>query len=414
MVMTIKNTLLTCNMYTLFIGMILGNASERVIFPLLTLVFFDPHSGLLAPETTHAWRSHWYAVGMALPSIATFIAAPLLSCLSDYYGRKPLLLLCLCGTAGAGFILAAAILNASLYVFIFGLFLQGLFCRTNPIAQAVIGETTTGSNKLLMMGYLQSMIALGAFLGPILGGYLAYLYFKRLNFSAGFFMCGILSVLAIVIYGLFFKETGSIQKNALSWRLPFGSIAVLKERATLTLVGILGCGQFAWSLYYQYAPVTLRLVMHVSASCLGIFVACMALWVVLGSSFGIYFLRRRYPLFTCLRVGLSLLCLGTLLLILGCYLHNSWLIWCSSLPAASGDVIAFGVLSTLYLNRYPRQPGQAMGACYFNAALIWTITGLGGGYLMAQYTLLPLLIAPLAPMAALLLTAKSNTRALFD
>jgi len=70
----------TRNIYALFLAMIFGNASERIIFPLFALVFFDLHSHLLASDASHATRSYWYGLCMAIPSVASFIAAPLLSC----------------------------------------------------------------------------------------------------------------------------------------------------------------------------------------------------------------------------------------------------------------------------------------------------------------------------------------------
>lgn len=390
----------TRNIIALFITMIFGNASERIIFPLFALVFFDLHSHLLSSDASHATRSYWYGICMAIPSIATFIAAPLLSCLSDRYGRKNLLILSLSGTMIAGIITSLAILSSDIYLFVLGVFIQGLFCRTNPLAQAVVGDIETGKEKLSTMGYLQSMIAFGAFLGPIIGGYCAHLYFDTINFSAPFFLSAILSAIGVLVCIYFFKETLVTHHKTLSLRLMFGSVVLFKE--TLGLAALLACGQFTWSFYYQYAPAALKLTNQFSAGSIGIFVGLMALWVTLGSSLGIRLLRNRFDLYACLKIGLSLQCLGGLLIVIAFYTHYSWLIWLSSVPAASGDVIAFGVLSTVYSNRYPNQQGQAMGACYLNAALIWTITGLLGGYLIALYNILPLIIAPLGVALALI------------
>ncbi|MES2203661.1 MAG: MFS transporter [Pseudomonadota bacterium] len=387
------------NLIALLTMMIFGNASERIIFPLFALVFFDLHSHLLASDTSHITRSYWYGICMAIPSIATFIAAPVLSCLSDFYGRKKLLMISLSGTMVAGLITSAAILSSSIYLFIFGVFVQGLFCRTNPLAQAVVGDIETGKNKFSTMGYLQSMIAFGAFLGPIIGGYCAQLYFAQINFTAPFLLSAILSAIGILICCFFFKETLVTPHKTLSLRLMFGSVFLFKE--TLGLAALLACGQFTWSLYYQYVPAALKLTNQFSAGTIGLFVGMMAFWVTLGSSLGIRLLRDRFNLFSCLKIGLLLQCLGGILIVIAFYIHVSWLIWLSSVPAATGDVIAFGVLSTMYSNRYPHQQGQAMGACYLNAALIWTVTGLLGGGLIALHSILPLIIAPFGVVLAL-------------
>lgn len=398
----------TRNMLALFVAMIFGNASERIMFPLFALVFFDLHSHLMSPDASHATRSYWYGICMAIPSIATFIAAPLLSCLSDLCGRRKLLILSLSGTLMAGVITSIGILSSSVYLFISGIFIQGLFCRTNPLAQAAVGDVAIGKEKLSTMGYLQSMIAFGAFLGPIIGGFCAHLYFDTLNFSAPFLLSALFSAIGVLVCIYFFKETLVTPHKTLSLRLMFGSVVLFKE--TLALAALLACGQFTWSLYYQYAPAALKLTNQFSASSLGVFVGLMALWVTLGSSLGLRLLRDRFSLFSCLCIGLYLQCLGSLLIIIAFYTHCSWLIWLSSIPAAGGDVIAFGVLSTIYSNRYQDQQGQAMGACYLNAALIWTITGLLGGYLIALYNILPLIIAPLGIILALIILRGSKAQ----
>ena len=210
----------------------------------------------------------------------------------------------------------------------------------------------------------------------------------------------------------FFKETLVTPHKTLSLRLIFGSVVLFKE--TLGLAALLACGQITWSFYYQYVPAALKLTNQFSAGSIGLFVGLMALWVTLGSSLGIRLLRDRFSLFSCLRIGLSLQCLGGILIVIAFYTQASWLIWLSSVPAASGDVIAFGVLSTVYSNRYPHQQGQAMGACYLNAALMWTITGLLGGYLIALYDTLPLIIAPASVIVALVILKKPIVRGQFD
>lgn len=392
------------NILALFGSLVFGNASERVIFPLLALVFFDQHSNLFHSDASHTLRSYWYGICMALPSIASFIAAPILSCISDRYGRKKLLTLSYLGAAVSGVITSTAILTQSILLFAIGIFILGLFCRTNPIGQAVIGDITNGKNKLTNMGWLQTFIALGAFLGPIIGGYCAYWHFPQINFSSAFMLSALFGLIAAAICFVFFKETLEQPKKHISFSLVFGSIVLLKHRRTLPLAILLACGQFSWSLYYQYAPPTLKLISDFSAANLGIFTGLMAFWVMLGGSLGIGLLRKKYSNTQILTAGLILQLIGSLTILIGFYCDQAWLIWLSSIPMASGDVITFSVISTLYSNLYGKQQqGQVMGACFLNAAAIWTITGLLGGYLIAENFLLPLLITPIAIILALLL-----------
>lgn len=399
---------LSRNICTLFVAMIFGNASERIIFPIFALVFFDAHSHLVHEEATHAVRSYWYGICMATPSIATFIAAPLLSCLSDYFGRRKILIVCLCGMMVSGIVTSIAILSSSIYLFIVGVFILGLFCRTNPLAQAVIGDVTEGKDKLTYIGYIQSMIAFGAFLGPIIGGYCAHVYFDRLNFAAPFILAALLSAIGLAVLIFLFKETLINRQQQLSLNLMFGSVVLLKK--TWKIAAILACGQFSWSFYYQYAPAALRLTGEFSASAIGIFVGLMALWVTLGSTLGIRFLRQYFSLEKCLTIGLLLQSIGGILIVIALSLDYSPLIWASAIPAASGDVLTFSVLSTIYSNRYPQQQGQAMGACYLVAAMVWILTGLFGGYLLALSNNLPLFVGVLGAILAVCLITKQSLK----
>ena len=395
---------ITKNTFSLFLSLFFGNANERVIFPLIALVFFDQHSNLFTIDTSHMTRSYWYGICMALPSIANFIFSPILSCLSDRFGRKKLLTLSYLGATISGTTTSIAILSQSIWLFCTGMFILGVFSRTNPIGQAVIGDIATGKDKLERMGWLQTAIASGAFLGPVIGGYCAYQYFSLLNFSTAFILSTLFGLLATVICCCFFKETLEQPKKHLSPSLVFGSIVLLKNKRTLALTTIIFLEQLTWSLYYQYAPPALKLENHFSAQQLGVFVGLMALWVMLGGSLGISMLKRKLEASKILTLALVLQLVGGLAILAGFYLQCSWLIWLSGAPAASGDVITFSVLTTLYSNVYDKQQqGQAMGACFLNAAAAWTITGLLGGYLISINNLLPLIIAPIAIIFAFVL-----------
>ena len=71
------------------------------------------------------------------------IITPFLSALSDEFGRKKLLVV---GTFGAllfAITAALGILWGMLSLLFLGRVIQGAFSRTNPIAQAVIGDVST-------------------------------------------------------------------------------------------------------------------------------------------------------------------------------------------------------------------------------------------------------------------------------
>jgi MFS family permease len=195
--------------------MVFDHTSLNITFPVLTLIFFDVHSNLFAPDTTYAVRSMWYGFCVALPHIINIFMAPMLSALSDEFGRKKILF---AGTLGA--LLFALTAGFGIYLgimslFFLGMIIQGIFSRTNPIAQAVIGDISPVATKIRNMGYLQTSISIGAFIGPLLGGYFANKYFfAELNYSLPFFIAALFGGVSCILTLLIFKETLADKKPA--------------------------------------------------------------------------------------------------------------------------------------------------------------------------------------------------------
>jgi len=385
--------------------MLFDHTCLNIAFPVLTLLFFDLQSSLFPPDTSLAVRSMWYGLCVAIPHVVNIIATPILSSLSDAYGRKKILLI---GTAGAFvFALTAAlgILYGMLSLVFLGRIIQGAFSRTNPIAQAVVGDVSPKEKKVLYMGYLQSAIAMGAFIGPLLGGQFANKYFfGTLNFSLPYFVAAGLGAISFVLTIFFFEETLVTKKITSPWQqFSLASLKSLFSKNILQISLILLLSQISWSLYYQFIPPVLKTFFHFDAKSLGLFVGMVALWLTL-ASFGLKFLERHYKLEQILLFSMYLVLIGLLLTSSALLAHSisSILIWFAAIPTAVGDVMAFSCLIAMYSNVVEKhEQGKVMGICFIIIAAIWALTGLLGGLLLSVNTLLPLLISPIGIIAAI-------------
>jgi len=404
------------SIFPLLWAMLFDHTSLNITFPILTLLFFDTQSHLFAPDTSYAERSLWYGLCVALPHIINIIAAPVLSALSDEFGRKKMLLL---GTFGAFlFALTAAlgIMWGMLSLLFMGRLIQGLFSRTNPIAQAVIGDVSTKKNKVLNMGYLQLIISIGAFVGPIIGGYFANrFWFNQLNFSLPYFIAALLGAVSCILTWVFFEET--LKKNTFdlekqkqrltfknSW-LQFKKIMTHSHVISISIILLLV--QVSWSIYYQFTPPVLKILLGFDAHRLGFFVGLIALWLALATGFGIKILGYFFTFPRMLFISLCLVLAGLLLNILFCTLHltGHWtlLIWFAAIPTAMGDVIAYSCITALYSNVVAEnEQGKVMAICSTIVAVVWSLTGLLGGLMMSVYSLLPLIIAPIGVLLAII------------
>jgi DHA1 family tetracycline resistance protein-like MFS transporter len=250
--------------------MLFDHTSLNMTFPILTLLFFDTQSSLFSPDTSHAVRSMWYGLCVAVPHVVNIVLTPILSALSDEFGRRKLLLV---GTLGAFlFAMTAAlgILWGSLTLLFLGRFIQGAFSRTQPIAQAVIGDISPREHKVRDMGYLQLSISIGAFLGPIIGGYFAHQFlFAQLNFSLPYFMAAFFAGISVLLTLGMFKETLSVKKQT-SWRVFNWQVfkKVMLNPQVLFISAILFLSQISWSMYYQLIPPILKTVFGFDANAL--------------------------------------------------------------------------------------------------------------------------------------------------
>lgn len=389
--------------------MVFDHTSLNIAFPILTLLFFDMESSLFAADTSHAVRSLWYGVAVAIPHLLNIVVTPILSALSDEFGRKKILLI---GTFGAfvfSIVAALGILWGMLSLVLLSCVIRGAFSRTNPIGQAIVGDIAPPAKKMAYMGYLQLAISIGAFLGPVIGGYLAKPYlFEKLNFSLPFFVAAIFGGVSSILTLLIFQETHTDRKRTMTTFKEYVVTIkkILFSPLILKISILVLLSQLSWSFYYQFTPPVLKTVFGFLPHSLGLFVGLIALWLALAAGLGVRWLEQWFTIKEIVFISMYLVFVGSLMSALFCFLqlnaHWNFLIWVAAFPTAVGDVVAYSALITLYSNTVPKEEqGKVMGICFMVVALMWAFSGLTGGFLMSLYTLLPLMIAPLGILIAL-------------
>lgn len=147
----------------------------------------------------------------AIFSLCQFIATPLIGRLSDKYGRRPMLLLSISGTA-LSFLMMAFAPNA-LFLFI-SRALDGITAGNIPVASAVISDTTSERNRAKGFGIIGASFSFGFIFGPVISG-LTY----DTNPALPFIIAALISLLAVVLVYFFLPETnkhmGEIQTGKL-------------------------------------------------------------------------------------------------------------------------------------------------------------------------------------------------------
>ncbi len=107
---------------------------------------------------------------MSMYSTIQLVSGPILGAFSDRYGRKPVLVFCLLGTAISYLLLSLA---DSLSIIFLAVFIDGLTGSNLTLAHAYVADTTTAENRAKGINYSQLAFGLGIMAGPILGGLLS-------------------------------------------------------------------------------------------------------------------------------------------------------------------------------------------------------------------------------------------------
>jgi len=177
-------------------------------------------------------------IGFLLSSNAIFgfFFGPLLSKLSDTYGRKPMMLISLAGTC-VGFIIL--IFSNNIIVLLISRIIDGVFSGQFPIAKAIIGDVVAPEDRPKQMTNIGITFGLAFLIGPAIGGMLS---------SFGFIGPGILATIltgvSLVYTSVYLKESLPSKLEAAKWQqnlitIPktvIKSSSIWKSKKTLILV----------------------------------------------------------------------------------------------------------------------------------------------------------------------------------
>ncbi len=133
-----------------------------------------------------------------------FIAAPALGALSDRYGRRPLLLLCLLGSAAGYFIMGT---GGALWMLFAGRIIEGIAGGSISTLFAYFADITPREQRTKYFGWVSAAAGVGSAIGPALGGLLA-----RFGHSAPLYFGAIITVVNVV-YGTF-SMPESLDRNS--------------------------------------------------------------------------------------------------------------------------------------------------------------------------------------------------------
>ncbi|NOU82180.1 MFS transporter [Paenibacillus sp. LMG 31459] len=156
-------------------------------------------------------------------AFCVFFAAPVLGALSDKYGRRPLLLICLLGSAIGYFIFG---IGGALWVLFAGRIIEGITGGSISTIFAYFADIIPPEQRTKYFGWVSAVIGAGTIIGPSVGGLLA-----KFGYAVPMYFGAVVTLLNVV-YGLLFMPE-SLDKNNRLKEITFVRLNPFSQLASL-------------------------------------------------------------------------------------------------------------------------------------------------------------------------------------
>ncbi len=320
---------------------------------------------------------------VSLYGICQLLVAPGLGLLSDRFGRRPVLFVCLLGSA-IGYLLFG--LGGALWMLFLGRIIDGLTGGNYSVLFACIADITKPEERGKYFGMVGGFSGVGFILGPVIGGLLA-----SISYSVPFIVAAVVFLLDL-IWGFFFlpeslrkehrvtsirlrdlnplKQIGNVFTMAnLRWLLLAGFLYALPFAALQSNLTILMKDSLGWNATQAGLVATLVGVVDIAVQ-----------GVLVGKLLPI-FGDMKLGIGSLMLVAISYLLLGSIALVASPLLLIAGVI----LFAGSGGLVENALRSLTSRAVGPRQQGMVSGASQSMQSLAMVLGPIFGGVLYAQF-----------------------------
>ena len=319
---------------------------------------------------------------ISIYAICQFIAAPGLGALSDRFGRRPLLLICLFGSA-VGYALFGW--GGALWVLFLGRIIDGLTGGNFSILAAYIGDVITPADRGRYFGMFGGAAGAGFIIGPVIGGFAA-----RWGYQTPVYVAAALT-LVNMLWGYFFlAESLSVEQRAprigLSQLNPLTqlrAVLALPQLRWLLLIAFLYA--FPFAILQSTAAVLIKDSLNWKADGIGVvFLITGVMDIVVQAGLVNYLLPRLREVKLAM-LGLLSLVLGYGLYALLVYLPSPGLLFTAVVLYGLGSGLLEPSLRGLLSQAAgPNEQGVVQGGGQSLQSLALVIGPLVGGLLYAQ------------------------------
>lgn len=340
----------------------------------------------------------WVSLILALYSLCTFVASPVLGAMSDRYGRRPVLLLSLCGSA-LGF--AVFGIGGALWVLVLGRVIEGLTAGSISALYAYVADTHEPAARGSAFGMLGAAGGLGFMLGPVLGGALG-----QISLSAPLYGAAGLALMNCALVWFRMPESHpAIRRNKRLSLRQFDSVGqllrALRDRRLRLLFMVVFCFALGGAVLQANLTVLLKDFLAFGPAYIGLVLAGVGVMDIVSQGFAaprlqVHFGERRVA-----TVGLALNGLGLALFALLPLTAATPLLVLGIAIFTFGDGLFQPSVSALIANAAPvERQGEVQGANQAQQAIARTVGPLAAAWLYGASASAPYAAAALVVLLA--------------
>lgn len=344
--------LLTDRTAILAVTVFLNVSGFTIINPVVPLLV-----GSYVPESQLALT---VGVIVSVYAACAFLAAPLLGAFSDRYGRRPVLLLSLFGSA-IGYVVFG--IGGALWVLFAGRIIDGLTAGNLSAIYASVADVTAPAERGRVYGLLGAAGGVGFMFGPVVGGLLG-----EISPTAPLFAAAVLSLLNMVWVQLALGETLPIERRAkdLHWR----KLNVISQFSGIFSDPTLRIA-FATSFLFYFAAtmmqsnisVLLIEVLRFGSLGIGMTLFVVGIMDILAQGVLTRRLLPRFGEYRLARAGLMINAVGFLLIGAIVWLPSVWLLIVAIVVFTLGDGLFMPAMNGIVANAAPDEmQGRVQGA----------------------------------------------------